>query len=506
MRYFEQHKPRSTPRRRRGKRAKRPEDSIHETQEAVVARSHILLLSGPPGCGKSTLVRIAAARCGFHVVELNASEDVKVERNQVLLQNQLDFEPVFGRGTRPLLLLEELDGIGSIADSILRAVAGLKGRPVVLAVNDQYAPALRALRTQAQVLRMPLPPVSKFVARLKRVAELEGISITAQALAELAESSRLDLRTALNTLQFVALRQPVTAEMLQLTPVGIKNATLSPFDVWAALFLQSTRLEDMLRMLESFGDVGLAAIGALENCESIRSADPTGHKMANLLDDLCFADCAYGEVAALGLAGIPPLHGTSRVGARHLVFPSSSFGREAQQRKNEAILAKNLRWRDYRDLFDLYVNPSAQIASVLTGRTGQELRQRFVEFHKFIKLAYKKNDFGHYMADPDVDLMLDFDMAGGARLTKFRELIQHELEKQQSVNKTVDLTITDKLHRRVKKKKPNTPVDFWGQNLPSQPTQYTLDPRPPLFYKYNEGFTNAVLRPVYLARILAVPT
>jgi hypothetical protein len=110
------------------------------------------------------------------------------------------------------------------------------------------------------------------------------------------------------------------------------------------------------------------------------------------------------------------------------------------------------------------------------------------------------------MADPDVDLMLDFDMAGGARLTKFRELIQHELEKQQSVNKTVDLTITDKLHSRVKKKKPNTPVDYWGQNDPSQPTQYTLDRRPPLFYKYNEGFTNAVRRPVYLARILAVPT
>jgi hypothetical protein len=103
--------------------------------------------------------------------------------------------------------------------------------------------------------------------------------------------------------------------------VGIKNAMLSPLDVWTALFSQLTRLEDVLQILESVGDNGL------ESCEIIKSADPTGHKIADMLDDLCFADCAYGEIVTLGLAGIQRLHGISRIGSRQLVFPSPSSGR-----------------------------------------------------------------------------------------------------------------------------------------------------------------------------------
>jgi chromosome transmission fidelity protein 18 len=291
--------------------------------------------------------------------------------------------------------------------------------------------------------------------------------------------------------------------MLQLTPVGVKNSTLSPFDVWTALFTQTTKLETALRLLESFGDIRLAAIGVLENLDSFRSPDPTGRRVADILDGLCFADCATGEIAALGLVDTPRLHGVARVGARQVVFPSTTLSREAQVRRNEQTIAKNPKWREYRDLFAFYVSPPQQVANVLAGRAGAELRNRFIEFHQAAKITYKKNDFGHYIAEPDVDLMLGFEPGAPARLAKFREFIQHEIEKIQSRPQVArERDIAQKLQGAQRKRKDAPATDFWGQKVDGQPSQYTQDRRAPIVYKYNEGFTNAVRRPVYLSRIL----
>jgi chromosome transmission fidelity protein 18 len=444
--------------------------------------------------------------CKFHVVELNASEDLRNERNQLLMENALDFEPVFGRRTRPLLVLEEMDGIGTISDAILKSVMNLTGRPVVIVVNDAYSANMRAVRAQAKIIRIPPPPQPKFLARLRKIADIEQIRISGQALADLAEMSRFDMRTALNTLQFLAVRQPITPELLQLLQVGVRNSNLNPFDVWKHLFTDSTPLEDSLRILESFAGNPLIAMGALDNMERVQTPDPNGRKMCEFLDDLCYTDRARGDLGNLGLAGMPKTRGIPRLGTWQLMWPTALLGKDAQARRNEELLRKNPVWREHRDLIELYLNPSQQVINMLSGRLGAGLRDAFVAFHKRIKVRYTKNSVGHYHSEPDIDSLLGFDEVGTVRLTRFRELIQYELEREEHVKKArpTGLTATEKLKSRETVKHKDS-VDFWGRKVEgAATTQVSRNQRSPMIYKYNEGTTNAVRRPVYLPRFLLI--
>lgn len=493
--------------RKKPKRTKKLVDLTKNSkfEQPTIQLSHILLLAGPPGSGKTTLIRIIAKHCGFHTVELNASDDASVDRNQMILQNQLNFEPVFGAKTKPLMVFEELDGIGTISDSVLKAITGNASRPVVIIVNDGYAQSLKNIRSIATFIKLPPPNSTQFKERIRYICKNEEIDISTQAINEVAEISKYDIRTALNTISFLRARQPISADTVHLLPVGLKNSSLTPFDVWTTLFTASKSFKDCANEVEIFGNTRLISTGILENLENIRNADPTRKRLVEMFDNLCYADVlGDSEASDMVIASCSKLCGVQNVG-RNIAFPTSSLGFEGSMRSTaNSSMLKNPMFRTGIDVYRrILCLPQEQINYVIN-RQGESLRKRITAMHQCITISYKKNAFGHYTSVPDVDNIIGLNNFSINNLTKYRECIQTEIESQGSLLKELSITGT-RIQDKLGKSQRRDPIrNFWGEEMDLTQTQETQRNTGGLKFTYNEGFTNAVRRKVLVQRILMV--
>ncbi|KAF5389958.1 hypothetical protein D9757_003561 [Collybiopsis confluens] len=223
-------------------------------------KQRILLISGPPGLGKTTLAHVIAKQAGYEVMEINASD----ARSGSIVDDRI--RPMLETGytvksTKPVLvIIDEIDGAtgaGDNSNTFIHKLVQLTQdklkktkdrsnkpngkrpilRPIICICNDINAASLAKLRPHACQLRFQKPSDIHTVKRLREICAIEGMKAETRALSTLVAVAKGDLRGCLNTLQFIRSRnEAVTENIVRNSTKGMKEADSSISSALNSLF------------------------------------------------------------------------------------------------------------------------------------------------------------------------------------------------------------------------------------------------------------------------------
>lgn len=214
----------------------KPKSTKRGFEEEEQKHRKILLLTGPPGLGKTTLAHVCARQAGYEVQEINASDERSRDVVKGRIRDMVGTENVRGISTntangkvrkagKPVcVVVDEVDGVvggsgGGGEGGFIKALIDLinldeknskgigqqqssgtkkrKGdkfrllRPLILICNDLYHPSLRPLRqsSMAEVIHIRKPALNMVVTRMHDIFVKEGIQCDSDGVRRLCEAT-----------------------------------------------------------------------------------------------------------------------------------------------------------------------------------------------------------------------------------------------------------------------------------------------------------------------------
>ncbi|KAI8897351.1 hypothetical protein BC833DRAFT_649635 [Globomyces pollinis-pini] len=581
----------------------------------------ILLLSGPPGLGKTTLAHVIAKHAGYKVIEVNGSDDRTSATFKNIIQTAVESKDVMGDKRPNLIIIDEIDGAStatsgdsSFINLLVKYADPYKGgnkgkktkelmRPIICICNDPYVPALRPLRAISKIVQFKQLPDRSLAKRLHEICRWEGLQATFQTMMTLCEMTAGDMRSSINSLQFLKMKSDeLTNKQLQSLLVELKDVECDWMKVCTAIFKTQPAkkidqrisktdkdpnlyIDRISKLIYANGDHEKLMEVCFENYLNRNLFEVTGKSLKNesryvqqgaflQFHDTISKKIQESQQYELTSYLIYPIINFHRLFASpkqiSLVYPKMVYQHDAGRKHIKNL--SQMFWSGMKTSSQIFWKSQSNIIMELAPMLQYILSPKFkpvnvqlLKPHERIvanrilenlqafglNLVKENNDtIINYHLDPPLKLLVDLEPYCHQRQTIENysyaacQLISHELDRLKIHGAANNESMKNKKHQRsdaenpkkviepvnkstdVQPKRalkfedltPKAPVviadkpilDFFGRVVKTQASKIEADKENviqktlalPVLFKFNEGFSNAVRKPIYMKSFL----
>ncbi|KPM35118.1 Replication factor C subunit 1 [Neonectria ditissima] len=206
-----------------------------------------IIISGPPGIGKTTAAHLAAKLEGFDVLESNASDSrskrlVEAGVSDVMNNTSLrgyfagDGKDVDATKKKIVLIMDEVDGMSGGDRGGVGALARFCKKtevPLILICNERKLPKMKPFDHVAFDIRFNRPTVDQVRSRIMTICHREGLRLPPAVVDALIEGSNKDIRQIINMISTAKLDQSSMSfdQTKAMSKAWEKHVILKPWDI-----------------------------------------------------------------------------------------------------------------------------------------------------------------------------------------------------------------------------------------------------------------------------------